>query len=159
MRYFFFLLFCLLLTGCQPPRPISEGRLGLPADGYVKIIAGKTVQAPTTQTAHWSLIGERNWGILTLEGEKIALSDVVPLNSATKTPNANIWEVDLRASQTEAIISVRGINGTQKESKFPIASISDVVVLTQTDQEVSLPASLPLVKIGDKTITLAISKQ
>jgi hypothetical protein len=158
MRCFFFLVCLALLAGCQPPRPISEGRLGLPADGHVKVVAGKTMQTPTTQTAHWSVIGERNWGTLTLEGDKIALSDVVPLNNATKTPNANIWEVDLKATQTEAIVSVRGINGTQKESKFSLTSISDIAVLTQTDQEIALPASLPLVKIGDKTVLISIAK-
>jgi hypothetical protein len=162
MRYFFPLLFVilcpLLLTGCQPSRPISEGRLGLPRAGYVKIIVGKTVQTPTSQTAHWSIIGERNWTVIDLTGEKISLSTTSPLNSATQTPNANIWEMDLNATQTEAILSVRGINGTQKTSKFVLTSISDVSVLTQTDQELSLPASLPLVKIGDKTVLLAVAK-
>jgi hypothetical protein len=159
MRYFFALLLFALLVGCQPPRPISEGRLGLPAEGYVKVIVGKTVQTPTTQTAHWSVIGERNWTTIEMEGEKISLATTSPLNSATKTPNANIWEIDLNASQTEAVVSVRGINGTHKESKFALSGgMSDVAVLTQTDQEVSLSASLALVKIEDKTITLAISK-
>jgi hypothetical protein len=157
----FFCVLLVLLTGCQPPRPVSEGRLGLPADGYVRVITGKTIQTAETQTGHWSVIGERNWSSVALEGEKgekIVLSGVSPLNNAAKTPNANIWEIDLQASKTGAILSVRGTNGSQKTSTFPITTMEDVSIQTQADQELSLPASLPLVKIGDKTILLEIAK-
>jgi hypothetical protein len=159
------LLFTLCVTGCQPSRPPSEGRLGLPAEGNVRIIAGKTIQTSGTQTAHWSILGERNWKEVKIEDMKaeaatIALSQTSPLNSATQTPNANVWEIDLRAdsSNKEATLSIRSINGTQKEIKFPLNALSDIAVQTQTDQETALPASVPLVKIGDKTVTVTLTR-
>ena len=87
--------FSLTLGGCQPKRPATEGRLALPAEGRVRVIAGNMVQTGDNQTAHWSIIGERNWNDVSIQEGTITLKSSSPLNDAAKTPNSNIWEIDL----------------------------------------------------------------
>jgi hypothetical protein len=140
--------------------------LGLPAEGRVRVITGKSVQTKDEQTAHWSVLGERNWTGFAIENTKISLSSPSPLNEATRASNTNIWEIDLKVKPStskdkilyEAIISVHGINGVNQVIQRPIQKMSDVSIQTLTDQDLPLPASLSLARIGDETLTLNIAK-
>jgi hypothetical protein len=158
----------LAAVGCTREPGGTQGALSVPPSGSVRVLS-RTIPPPGGGIHHkWSLIGERNWSEATATGTELRLGQPSPLNDPAKKSGCNIWECDLtvtpKSGDPNTLVwktRIHGSDGTTAESGGENAvsgGLDAVRIELGKDSVQRLPASLTLARIGDRTVTLSVTK-
>jgi hypothetical protein len=161
-RLVFLFVALLLLAGCPRPTPKGTERLSSPAAGSVRVLAVRVKETPEILHYQWSLLGERNWTTPSVSEGKASLSDVYKLNDPTKVGGCHTWLCDViftkkgSGQDWQWELRLRGSNGKTATETGTGSGTPEFLV--KDDQDTKLSADIPLAKLGEKTLTLAVPK-
>lgn len=159
----------LLGAGCPSPQTQTGGRgsLSVPQSGSVRIVATQVLSTDTLRQFKWTIIGERNWTRAEAKAGVLSLGATYPLNTVDRHDGTNIWEADVTAKVQGDSVSwetrLHGVHGvTVKEAgQEPLngRTLADAFQVRQRDNIVpTLPADLPLARIGERDLHLKIDQ-
>jgi hypothetical protein len=150
-------------------RPVPSGSaLSIPPPGRARILARKIADTPTRVEWQWTIVGDRNWTVVTARTDGYELGGAYAFNSQTTLGGTHIWIVDLSvskpggdtAAQLRVDSSIHGSNGTTQTQAWNAGSGPPTVTAIQADDAlVSIPADLNLAAVSGRNLTLRIKSQ
>ena len=158
-----------LFAGCGINKS-ATGLAGLPSAGNVKVVRTIVSESASEVNLEWSIIGDRNWSKLVLADGEIRLDLSYPLNSREKSSGTHLWIINAKIVATgssesktgKVNLNVRGSNAIQRNVELPFKltsgkSIESLVQLVNRTDNLSIPAKLPLLVVGNVKINLVIN--
>ncbi len=128
----------------------------------MRVLAVRVKETPETLHYQWSLLGERNWTTPSVSGGQAGLEGVYKLNDPKKSGGCHTWLCDViftkKGSGTDWQweLRLRGSNGKTASETGTGSGTPEVLV--KDDQDAKLAAEIPLAKLGEKVLSLAVPK-
>lgn len=129
----------------------------------MRLMAVKVKDTPELLHYQWSVLGERNWITPKVDAAgKATLLDVYPLNDAKRSGGCYTWLCDAiltkQGESWEWELRLHGSNGKTATAKGTSAENTPPQVLITSDTTINLATPTELVRLGQTTLTLNVSK-